>query len=138
MILLDTSVVSETMRPAPDPGVMDWLNQQELESLWLSVITVMELRFGAALLAPSARRQIFENGIDETVDRVFRGRIKHLDEPAVRVFADRAATARRNGRRVGFADAAIAAIAVASGFHVATRDTAPFRDMGASVINPWS
>ncbi len=138
MILLDTNVVSETMRPAPDPGVMEWLNRQHLESLWLSVITVMELRFRAALLAPGARRQNLENGIDEIVGRVFKGRIKHLDEPAVRVFADRAAAAQRNGRRVGFADAAIAAIAVASGFHVATRDTASFRDMGADAINPWS
>lgn len=138
MILLDTNVVCETMRSAPDPGVMEWLNQQDLESLWLPVITVMELRFGAALLAPGAQRQTLENGIDETVERVFRGRIKHLDKAAVRVFAERAAAARSNGRWVGFADAAIAAIAVASRFHVATRDTAPFRDMGAGVINPWS
>ena len=138
MILLDTNLISETMKPAPNPGVMEWLNQQDLESLWLPVITVMELRFGAALLEPGLRRRKLETGIDEIVDRVFKGRIKQLDESAARIFAVRAAAARHDGRRIGFADAAIAAIAINSGFCVATRDTAPFRDMGAEVINPWS
>jgi len=137
MILLDTNLVSETMKPAPNPGVMEWLNRQDLASLWLPVITVMELRFGAALLAPGPRRRALESGIDEAVERVFKGRIKPLDEPAARVFAVRAAAARRNGHPIGFADAAIAASAIHSGFRVATRDTAPFRNMGAEVVNPW-
>ena len=137
MILLDTNLISETMKSAPNPGVMEWLNQQDLESLWLPVIVVMELRFGAARLAPGSRRRKLEKGIDETVGRVFKGRIKPLDEPAARVFAVRAAAARRAGRQIGFADAAIAAIAIHSGFRIATRDTAPFRDMGAEVVNPW-
>ena len=138
MILLDTNVISETMNPRPNAGVMSWLNDQDLDSLWLPVITVMELRFGAALLGPGVRRQTLESRIDETVDQVFKGRIKHLDDTATHVFADRAAAARRNGRRVGFADAAMAAIAIASGFSIATRDTAPFQELGAEVINPWT
>ncbi len=137
MILLDTNLVSETMKPAPNPGVMEWLNQQDLASLWLPVIVVMELRFGAALMPPGSRRRRLENGIEETVGRMFKGRIKQLDDSAARVFADRAAAARRNGREIGFADAAIAAIAIHSGFSIATRDTAPFQGMGAEVINPW-
>ena len=137
MILLDTNVISETMKPRPNSGVMEWLNEQDLDSLWLPVITVMELRFGAALLEPGPQRQKLESKIDETVNKIFRSRIKYLDDPATQVFANQAATAQRNGRRVGFADAAIAAIAIASGFSIATRDTAPFRDMGADVTNPW-
>ena len=138
MILLATNVLSETMNPRPDSGVMDWLNEQDLDSLWLPVITVMELRFGAALLEPGPQRRKLESNIDETVNRIFRGRTKSLDDPGTQVFADQAATAQRNGRRFGFADAAIAASAIASGFSIATRDTAPFRDMGADVTNPWT
>ncbi len=137
MILLDTNLISETMKPNPNPGVMEWLNQQDLGSLWLPVIVVMELRFGAALLASGPRRDRLESGIDNIVDRMFKGRIKQLDDSAARIFAVRAA-AQHNGRQIGFADAAIAAIAIHSGFSIATRDTAPFRDMGAEVINPWS
>ncbi|MYA68052.1 MAG: type II toxin-antitoxin system VapC family toxin [Gammaproteobacteria bacterium] len=138
MILLDTNVVSETMKPGPDARVMDWLNSQDIESLWLSVTVVMELRFGAAIPSPGSRRRTLGNGIGEMVNEVFRGRKKQLDLPATRVFADRAATAQRRSRRIGFADAAIAAVAIASGFSVATRDTAPFLEMGADVINPWN
>ena len=138
MILLDTNVISETMNSRPNAGVMSWLNVQDLDSLWMPVITVMELRFGAALLVPGVRRQTLESRIDETVDQVFKGRIKYLDDAATQVFADRAAAARRKGRRVGFADAAMAAIAISSGFSIATRDTAPFQEMGAEVINPWT
>lgn len=138
MILLDTNVVSETMKPRPNAGLMEWLNSQDLDSLWLPIITVMELRFGAALLEPGPRRRNLESRIDETVYKVFGGRIKYLDDPAAPVFADRAAAAQRNGRQVGFADSAIAAIAIAAGFCIVTRDTAPFHDMGAKVINPWT
>ena len=91
MILLDTNVVSETMKPRPNAGLMEWLNNQELDSLWLPIITVMELRFGAAHLEPGLRRRNPESRIDETVYKVFGGRIKYLDDQAAQVFADRAA-----------------------------------------------
>ena len=68
------------------------------------------------------------NVISETVNRIFQGRIKYLDDPATQVFADQAATAQRNGRRAGFADGAIAAIAIASGFSIASRDISEIPD----------
>ena len=137
MIFLDTNVISETMKPGPDPFVMEWLNRQDLGSLWLTVITVAELRYGVARLEPGRRRNDLETRINAMVNEVFSSRVASFNESATGVFADKAASARRKGRMVEFADAAIAAIAISSGFAIATRDTGPFLDMGAEVIDPW-
>ena len=138
MILLDTNVVSEIQRPEADPNVVAWFDAQSLPTLWLSTITVAELRYGIALLEPGRRRAALERLIETYVENLFAGRIAGFDLAATSLFADRAARARLQGREVrGFADAAIAAIAISRGFAVATRDTRPFRDMGAAVIDPW-
>ena len=137
MIILDTNIVSETMKPMPDSGVMDWLNMQDMASLWLTSITVAELRFGVANLAEGKNRTQLGERIETLVWNAFDGRVKDFDVPATVFLADRAAAARRIGRKVEFADAAIAAIALTHGFAVATRDTRPFLDMGCDVINPW-
>lgn len=138
MIVLDTNVLSESMKPNADPNVMAWLNDQSPTSVWLTTITVAELRYGAARLDPGKKRTALESLIETYVSTVFESRIAVFDLPATILFAERAADARRRGREVkGFADAAIAAIALAKGFAVVTRDTGPFRDMGVEVIDPW-
>ncbi|ORE92709.1 PIN domain-containing protein [Aurantimonas sp. 22II-16-19i] len=138
MIVLDTNVLSETMKPDPDPNVIAWLNRQSPSSLWLTTITVAELRYGAAKLPHGRRRMAFERMIEAYVSDAFRNRIATFDLPATTMFARRAADAARAGREVkGFADAAIAAIALAKGFSVATRDVRPFDDMGVAVVDPW-
>lgn len=136
MIVLDTNVLSETMRPDPDPNAMEWLNAQSPASLWLTAITIAELRYNAAKLPRNQRRTALESLIDTYILDVFAGRIAPFDLSATTLFAERAADAAQEVR--GFADAAIAAIALARGFAVATRNTAPFKAMGVDeVIDPW-
>ena len=137
MILLDTNVVSEPLRAVPDPRVVGWLDAQPLETLFVSVVTVAELRFGIARL-PSGRRR---NGLIEQLERQvipsFTGRVLNLDLAATQSYAEAMAKAQAHGRTVGVADGFIAATAAANGLTVASRDTSPFAAMGISVINPW-
>ena len=138
MIILDTNVISETMRPKPDANVMRWLNAQHLDALWLTAITVAELRFGAARLAEGKRRTALAERIENAVSGMFGGRIANFGIEAAGFLGERAASAEARGERVEFADAAIAAIALTKGFAVATRDTGPFHTMGVDIIDPWA
>lgn len=138
MIVLDTNVISETMRSKPDAKVMAWLNDQHLASLWLSAITVAELRFGVARLPAGKRRTALIGRVETAITDIFAGRIASFDTEAAGFLAERAAVAEAGGTRVEFADAAIAASALAKGFSVATRDTAPFAAMGVGIIDPWA
>jgi len=137
MILLDTTVISETLRPAPEARVVQWIDAQPLETLYLSAITVAELRAGVARLPAGARRDALQESIEKRVLPLFIGRILPFDLAATRTYADLTARARANGISIATADAFIAAIAVAQGLIVATRDTSPFEACALTVINPW-
>ena len=136
MIVLDTNVVSEAMKQTPDAAVLDWLNRQSAETLYLTSITVAELMFGIAVL-PAGRRK---KALGQTLDgltKLFRNRILPFDFDAAARYAELASAARARGKGLPQSDGYIAAIAVAQGFIVATRDTAPFEAAGVRVINPW-
>ena len=137
MILLDTNVISEPLRTAPDPRVVAWLDAQALETLFLSVVTVAELRFGIARLPAGRRRNGLIGQLESQVLPSFAGRVLNFDLAATQSYAEAMAKARARGLTVGVADGLIAATAAASGMMVATRDTSPFAAMGLSVINPW-
>lgn len=137
MIVLDTNVLSETMRPAPNPAVVAWLNRQDIQTIYMTAVSLAELRFGIARLDEGRTRTDLAGRLDQMMDRVFGGRILPFTAAAAQIFADRMATARRNGRAVGFQDGMIAASIAAAGFAVATRDTRPFEAMGLMVTNPW-
>ena len=137
MIILDTNVVSETMKPAPEPRVIDWLNRQELTTLHLTTISLAELRFGIACLDAGRRRDDLDARLEQMLAEVFPARILSFDEAAASALGVLMATARRQGQAVSFADGAIAAIAAAQGYPVASRDTAPFAAMGGEVVDPW-
>ncbi len=138
MILLDTNVVSEPMRPAPDGRVVAWIDAQPLETLFLSAISLAELRAGVALLPAGKRRTGLQQALERQVLPLFAGRVLPFDAPCTPVYADLVAAATRAGRPIGHADACIAAMAKANGMAVASRDVAPFRAAGVTVINPWS
>lgn len=136
MIVLDTNVVSEAMKPGPHPAVQAWLDEQAAETLYLSSVTLAELLFGIASL-PAGRRK---NALAQTLDgllELFRDRVLAFDSNAARHYADLAVAARAAGKGFSTPDGYIAAIAAARGFSVATRDVAPFRAAGVRVINPW-
>jgi hypothetical protein len=137
MIVLDTNIVSETMRAAPDQNVVAWLNRQDIKTLHLTAVSLAELRFGIAQLNHGKAKTDLGERLDRALDLVFQGRVVPFTADAAKAFADRMATARRQGRAVGFQDGMIAASVAALGFTIATRDTSPFEAMGVSVINPF-
>ena len=137
MILLDTNVISEQFRSEPDETVINWLNRQPLETLYLASMTVAELRAGVALMPAGKRRLVLSDNIEHRVLPVFVGRVLPFDIACTRTYADVLAAARKNGSGIETADAVIAAIALDNGFSVATRDVGPFLAVGVEVINPW-
>jgi len=137
MIVLDTNVLSETMRPMPNPAVVAWLNRQDIQTLYITAVSLAELRFGIARLDDGRKKADLSKRLNLMLAQVFDGRILSFAAAGAQVFADRMAAARRNGNAVGFQDGMIAASVAASGFSIATRDTGPFEAMGVPVLNPW-
>jgi toxin FitB len=137
MILLDTNVVSEPLRPVPDARVIDWIDAQPLETLFLSAITVAELRAGVALLPAGKRRTGLLQNLEKRVLPLFAGRVLAFDLACTQLYADLMTRARAAGLAVATADGFIAAIALANGLTVATRDAGAFEAAGAAVVNPW-
>jgi len=138
MILLDTNVVSEPLRASGDMNVLAWIDAQIIETLYLSTISLAELRFGIAVLPTGKRRDTLHASLEQRVLPLFAGRILSFDDPASKSYATLRARARAAGQAIAPADGYIAAIAVAHGFTVATRDTSPFDAAGVPVINPWT
>lgn len=137
MIILDTNVISEPLRPLPDAALLKWLDQQEIETLYLTSITVAELRFGIASLPAGKRKRRLEQDFDERILSLFTQRVLAFDEDATPEYARIRSKAKTSGRPIGVTDAFIAAIAAHQGFSVATRDVSPFETAGIHVINPW-
>lgn len=137
MILVDTNVISEPLRKAPEVRVVEWIDAQPLETLCLSAITVAELRFGVASLPAGKRRDRLHDSLETRVLPLFAGRVLPFDLAASQAYAVLMAKARAGGFAIGAADGYIAATAAAHGMMVATRDTAPFEAGGVPVINPW-
>jgi predicted nucleic acid-binding protein len=136
MIIVDTNVASETMKPACDPAVTSWMNRQASETLYLTAINLAELLGGIAIM-PEGRRK---EGIEVAL-AVFREDISSdilpFDEAAAMAYAQLMRTTRANGFAVAEMDGQIAAIALVHGFTVATRDVGPFLAAGVTVVNPW-
>lgn len=137
MILLDTNVLSEAMKPEPDPAVRDWLDEQGAETLYLSSVTIAELTFGIGAL-PEGRRKDGLAAALEGVIALFGERILPFDTRAARRYGELAVRARAAGRGFPTPDGYIAAIAAAHDFAVASRDAAAFEAAGLSVIDPWA
>lgn len=136
MIVLDTNVVSEAMKPEPHRVVRAWLNDQAAETLYLSSVTLAELLFGIGALPAGKRKDMLAQALDGLMG-LFRDRVLPFDADAARRYAELAVTAKTSGRGFPTSDGYIAAIAASRGFIVASRDTAPYEAVGVSVINPW-
>ncbi|PKA43717.1 VapC toxin family PIN domain ribonuclease [Rhizobium sullae] len=138
MILLDTNVISEPWKPAPNGAVVAWLDAQAIETLFLSAITIAELRFGIAALPSGKRQTVLRDRLEGEVLPHFAERVLPFDLATSQFYSELMARARVSGKAVGKADGYIAATAAANGLAVATRDTSPFEAAGLTVINPWS
>lgn len=136
MIVLDTNVVSEAMKPEPDAAVRAWLNKQVAETLYLSSVTLAELLFGIGALPVGRCKDLLAQALAGLLG-LFRDRVLPFETDAARRYSELAMTARANGRGFPIPDGYIAAIALSRGFIVASRDIAAYQAAGVPVINPW-
>ena len=137
MFILDTNVVSELMRPAPNPAIASWVAERPTSNLFLTAVTEAELRFGLAVMPPGRRRDGLRTGLERMMGTGFADRVLPFDSGAARDYAGIAAARRRMGRPITQADCQIAAIARSRGMAVATRNIRDFEDIGIDIFNPW-
>ena len=137
MILLDTNVFSELVRPAPDSAVLEWARIQPLKSLAASTITLAELSLGVALMPIGKRQLNLENDLNTMVQRAIGPRVFGFNGETVKFFAILGARRQRAGLGISTADLMIAAIAAQHNFAVCTRNTSDFDECNLVLINPW-
>lgn len=137
MIILDTNVISESLRPRCSDAVTAWLDAQAAESLYLTAINAAELWAGIAVMPEGTRKAALETSLDDLLARLFGTRRLDFDHRAARSYAELIRRMTAAGTPLPLADGLIAAIALAHDFAVATRDIAPFQAAGVKVINPW-
>jgi toxin FitB len=137
VIILDTNVVSELMRPVSSPAVLKWLSLRAADELCSSAVSLAEILYGIELLPLGRRRSELLAGAEKMFTVVLAGRILPFDEHAARAFAQIASTRRKNGMPMAELDGQIAAIAQTHGATLATRNTTDFEGCGIRLINPW-
>jgi predicted nucleic acid-binding protein len=137
MIILDTNVLSALMQQQPDPTVVNWLDAQAAEAIWISSITLFEARYGLALLPDSQRKTQLQQRFEQLVKTDLSNRVLVFDVRAAHLAAQLAAERKNRGRPVDMRDTFIAGIALAQSATLATRNTRHFDDLATPVINPW-
>jgi len=137
VIILDTNVLSALMRKVPDAPVVAWLDRNPAESIWISSITLFEVRFGLALLPDGKRRVALASAFARLLEEDLENRVLDFDTGAAIAAAELAAQRQRAGRPVDIRDTQIAGIALARHATLATRNTQHFEDLTVNVIDPW-
>lgn len=138
MFVLDTNVVSELMRPRPEPAVEMWVSQHPLSDLYFTAIGEAELRYGVATMPMGARREALAAEIEGVVRDDLRDRVLPFDSQAARNYARIAAKRRAEGRPASHADCQIAAIASSRNAAIVTRTTRDFEGTGIEIVDPWT
>jgi hypothetical protein len=137
MIVIDTNVVSEPWRKSPDAHVIDWLNSQSPLTLYICAPVLAELWYGVERLESGGRKEALRHLVTRLEQEAYRDRILAFDSVAAAIFGHITAARERAGRRMDALDATIAAIALANGATLATRDVSDFSGIGLSIINPF-
>ena len=137
MIVIDTNVLSALMREVPERAVVQWLDRQAAESIWITSITLFEARLGLGLLPKGKRRQSLETAFDKLMVEDLEGRVLDFDQPAAEAAAQLAAGRQRAGQSIDMRDSQIAGIVIARRARLATRNVRHFADLNVEVINPW-
>lgn len=136
--LLDTNVVSEWMKPRPNPGVVTWLAEADEDRTYLSVITLTELRYGIDRLPPGARRKKLEQWLQDEMPLRFEGRILTIDVTIAHECGRILSQSETLGRKMEVMDGFVAATAVIHDLAVVTRNVSHFEQAAKSVVNPWT
>ena len=137
MIVLDTNVISETMRRNPNRAVVNWLDEQPVGNLYICAPVLAELSYGIARLADSPRKTSLFHAYSQIVVQTFEGRILPFDAEAAEAYGDLVAKLETAGRSIDVMDAMIAAIAQSYSAALATRNAGHFADTGIALINPF-
>ena len=137
MIILDTNVLSEILRPVPEPRVMEWLSEQPRASVFTTTITRGEILYGIRVLPAGKRRDGLWNAAMQIFDVDLDGQVLGFDSAAADDYAEISAARRAAGRSIAQFDAQIAGIALSRGAQLATRNVRDFEACGFEVINPW-
>jgi toxin FitB len=137
VIVLDTNVISEPLKPLADSAVVAWLDHQPKETLYLCAPVLMEVLLGIARLPDGKRKSLMKTAVQALLANYFADRFLAFEREAAVTYASLASRASARGYSISIGDCQIAAIAAVHGFTVATRDTAPFRAAGVPVVNPW-
>jgi toxin FitB len=138
VIILDTNVLSALMRTIPDAAVLEWLDRQPADSVWITSISLFETRFGLALLPAGRRRRILEAAFDDLLREDLENRVLDFDSAAATAAASLAAGRQKTGRPVDMRDTQIAGIVLARRATLATRNIRHFVDLKISIIDPWA
>jgi predicted nucleic acid-binding protein len=138
VIILDTNVLSELMRSSADSTVVEWLDRQPRTSIWITSITMLEIRYGLQILATGRKRSALMTAFERLVSEKMDGRIAPFDSAAAEHAGDLMAIRHKKGRPGDLRDTMIAGIVLARRGTLATRNTQHFDDLEVSVVNPWS
>lgn len=137
-LLLDTNVLSEVTRPAPDARVLDWLDRLDEDRSFISVISIAEIRRGVALMDEGRKRDALAEWLARDLPQRFEQRVLPVDEPVALAWGDLMGLAKRRGRGLSSMDGLIAATAIARQLTLATRNTRDFEDFGIELFDPWT
>lgn len=137
-LLLDTNVLSEVTRPAPDTGVLEWLDRLDEDRSFISVVSIAEIRRGVALMDPGRKRESLADWLAEDLPQRFEHRVLPVDEPVALAWGDLMGLAKRRGRGLSSMDGLIAATALAHNLTLATRNTKDFEGFAFELFDPWT
>ena len=137
MFVLDTNIISEVMRPQPDQKVVDWLNQQNSVTLFVSSISIAEINYGLYILPQGNRKRLLQTRFNQFIDKAFRYRILDFDEQAANIYGEVMGEGKLKGHPMSVPDGQIAAIALLNKFAVASRNVKDFKYCGVEIINPF-
>ncbi|MGD0732449.1 MAG: type II toxin-antitoxin system VapC family toxin [Terracidiphilus sp.] len=137
MILLDTNVISEAMKPRPERAVMDWIDSEKPDGLWTCTIVVAEVFSGLDLMPMGKRQLQLLEKAEYMFETLFAGRICGFDQSAARAYGKILKNRQAASRPINQMDALVAATALAAGAILATRNTADFEQSGVQLLNPW-
>jgi len=138
MIILDTIVLSEALRPVPEPSVLGWMSKQPRASLFTTTLTEGEVLYGIRLLADGKRRRGLWDAAKRIFAEDFAGQVLSFDSDAADVYAEIAASRRLAGKPITQFDAMIGAMARSRGAALATRNAKDFEDCGVEIVDPWT